>query len=106
MYEEKRERRRDAQAGSRTRVTSMGGLYDTATLHAPCERNPVAKTRDGFTISLFIFRSAYQRAADEFHTNNCNISSFFLLDGEVYRSYLLVLNPLASMSSMGLKQDL
>ena len=25
-----------AHAGSRTRVTSMGGLYDAATLHAPC----------------------------------------------------------------------
>ena len=25
----------NAHAGSRTRVTSMGGLYDTATLHAP-----------------------------------------------------------------------
>ena len=25
---------RDAHAGSRTRVTSMGGLYDTVTLHA------------------------------------------------------------------------
>ena len=26
----------NAHAGSRTRVTSMGGLYDAATLHAPC----------------------------------------------------------------------
>ena len=25
---------KNAHAGSRTRVTSMGGLYDTATLHA------------------------------------------------------------------------
>ena len=25
---------KDAHAGSRTRVTSMGGLYDAATLHA------------------------------------------------------------------------
>ena len=25
-----------AHAGSRTRVTSMGGLYDAATLHALC----------------------------------------------------------------------
>ena len=27
--------KKDAHAGSRTRVTSMGGLYDAATLHAP-----------------------------------------------------------------------
>ena len=27
--------RKSAHAESRTRVTSMGGLYDTATLHAP-----------------------------------------------------------------------
>ena len=26
--------RKDAHAGSRTRVTSMGGVYDAATLHA------------------------------------------------------------------------
>ena len=26
----------NAHAGSRTRVTSMGGLYNAATLHAPC----------------------------------------------------------------------
>ena len=26
----------NAHAGSRTRVTSMGDLYDAATLHAPC----------------------------------------------------------------------
>ena len=29
---------RNAHAGSRTRVTSMGGLYDAATLHAPVTR--------------------------------------------------------------------
>ena len=29
-------RLKNAHAGSRTRVTSMGGLYDTATLHALC----------------------------------------------------------------------
>ena len=28
------EKAKDAHAGSRTRVTSMGGLYDAATLHA------------------------------------------------------------------------
>ena len=32
-----------AHAGSRTRVTSMGGLYDTATLHAPCNSCGLAK---------------------------------------------------------------
>ena len=30
-----------AHAGSRTRVTSMGGLYDTATLHAPMHIDPL-----------------------------------------------------------------
>ena len=30
----KKEKLLNAHAGSRTRVTSMGGLYDTATLHA------------------------------------------------------------------------
>ena len=29
----------NAHAGSRTRVTSMGGLYDTATLHALVSQN-------------------------------------------------------------------
>ena len=33
-----------AHAGSRTRVTSMGGLYDAATLHAPCRYGLHVKT--------------------------------------------------------------
>ena len=32
----------NAHAGSRTRVTSMGGLYDAATLHAPLMENRAA----------------------------------------------------------------
>ena len=31
---------KNAHAGSRTRVTSMGGLYDTATLHALANHTP------------------------------------------------------------------
>ena len=34
-WEESGRAMRNAHAGSRTRVTSMGGLYDAATLHAP-----------------------------------------------------------------------
>ena len=34
---------KNAHAGSRTRVTSMGGLYDTATLHALTHAFRIAK---------------------------------------------------------------
>ena len=38
-----------AHAGSRTRVTSMGGLYDAATLHALC----IACRQNGLLLQRF-----------------------------------------------------
>ncbi len=43
----------NAHAGSRTRVTSMGGLYDTATLHAPwCATAQVAPNLSNHVTSV------------------------------------------------------
>jgi hypothetical protein len=42
---------KNAHAGSRTRVTSMGGLYDAATLHAPCQVYPFPCTLTGSSIN-------------------------------------------------------
>jgi len=36
-----------AHAGSRTRVTSMGGLYETATLHALCSLGEAVALKEG-----------------------------------------------------------
>jgi hypothetical protein len=38
---------KNAHAGRRTRVTSMEGLYDAATLHAPCQVHPFPCTLTG-----------------------------------------------------------
>ena len=41
-----------AHAGSRTWVISMGGLYDAATLHAPCHAGPrVQMSRDSNVVA-------------------------------------------------------
>ena len=53
--------RKTAHAGSRTRVTSMGGLYDAATLHAllmPCDRQSLHITRRAYSILLIAMKEA------------------------------------------------
>ena len=72
---------KDAHAGSRTRVTSMGGLYDTATLHALVFKCTHARTKHAATDYAGSVQLGWQLALHKYkakqndpsRTRTCNL---------------------------------
>ena len=72
---------KDAHAGSRTRVTSMGGLYDTATLHALVFKCTHARTKHAATDYAGSVQLGWQLALHKYQakqndpsrTRTCNL---------------------------------